>query len=56
MIEPLQGRPDGTVGFRASGRVTREEHREMLLPAMRIARVREYATRGEALEAAGRAA
>jgi len=35
MIEPLQGMPDGTVGFRASGRVTREEYREMLLPAMR---------------------
>ena len=37
MIEPLQGMPDGTIGFRASGRVTREEYREMLLPAMRAA-------------------
>ena len=37
MIEPLQGMPDRTIGFRASGRVTREEYREMLLPAMRAA-------------------
>src|SRR2546423_10930585 len=37
MIEPLQGMPDGTIGFRASGRVTREEYRETLPPAMRAA-------------------
>jgi stage II sporulation SpoAA-like protein len=37
MIEPLQGMPDGTIGFRASGRVTRDEYREVLLPAMRAA-------------------
>ena len=29
--------PDGTIGFRATGRVTREEYRDVLLPSMRIA-------------------
>ena len=37
MIEPLQGMPVGTIGFRATGRVTRDEYRELLLPAMRAA-------------------
>ncbi|HEY2437982.1 MAG TPA: STAS/SEC14 domain-containing protein [Solirubrobacteraceae bacterium] len=37
MIEPLDGMPDGTIGFRASGRVTREEYRDILLPPMRDA-------------------
>jgi hypothetical protein len=37
VIEPLEGMPAGTIGFRASGRVTREEYRERLLPAMREA-------------------
>src|SRR6476646_2125166 len=37
MIEALPGMPDGTIGFGASGRVTREEYRELLLPAMRAA-------------------
>ena len=61
MIEPLQEMPDGTIGFRASGRVTREEYREIVLPAMRAAteagdvrsRTQEYFDRAEALAAAG---
>jgi hypothetical protein len=27
MIEPLDAMPDGTIGFRATGRVTRDEYR-----------------------------
>jgi SpoIIAA-like len=37
MIEPLDAMPDGTIGFRAPGRVTRDEYRDILLPAMRAA-------------------
>ena len=37
VIEPLQGMPDGTIGFRATGPVTRDEHRDVLLPSMRAA-------------------
>ena len=37
MIEPLEGMPQGTLGFRASGRVTGEEYRDILLPAMQAA-------------------
>jgi hypothetical protein len=37
MIELLDGMPEGTIGFRASGHVTRDEYREVLLPAMRAA-------------------
>ena len=37
MIEPLEDMPEGTIGFRATGRVTREEYREVLLPAMSAA-------------------
>jgi SpoIIAA-like len=37
VIEPLQGMPARTIGFRATGRVTRDEYRELLLPAMRAA-------------------
>ena len=37
MIEPLEGMPDGTIGFRATGRVTRDEYRDVLLPPMRNA-------------------
>ena len=29
--------PDGTIGFRATGRVTRQEYRDVLLPPMRDA-------------------
>src|SRR5262245_12752188 len=37
MIEPLDPMPAGTVGFRATGRVTKDEYDEVLLPAMRAA-------------------
>jgi SpoIIAA-like len=37
MIEPIDAMPEGTVGFRATGHVTRDEYREVLLPAMRAA-------------------
>jgi len=37
MIEPLEGMPDGTIGYRATGRVTREEYRDVLLPGMKAA-------------------
>ena len=37
MIERLDGMPDGTIGFRATGRVTRAEYRDLLLPAMKAA-------------------
>jgi hypothetical protein len=37
VIEPLEGMLDGTIGFRATGRVTREEYRDVLLPPMRDA-------------------
>jgi hypothetical protein len=37
MIEPLDGMAPGTIGFRATGRVTRDEYRDVLLPAMRAA-------------------
>jgi hypothetical protein len=35
MIEPLEGMPPGTIGFRATGHLTRDEYRDVLLPAMR---------------------
>jgi len=37
VIEALEGMPDGTIGFRATGRVTREEYRDVLVPPMRAA-------------------
>jgi hypothetical protein len=37
VIESLDGMPDGTIGFRATGRVTADEYRELLLPSMRSA-------------------
>jgi hypothetical protein len=37
MIETLDGMEPGTLGFRATGKVTGEEYREVLLPAMRAA-------------------
>ena len=37
MIEPLDDMPPGTIGFRATGHVTRDEYRDVLLPAMRAA-------------------
>jgi hypothetical protein len=35
MLEPLEGMPEGTIGFRATGHVTGDEYRDVLLPAMR---------------------
>jgi hypothetical protein len=37
MIETLEGMPAGTIGFRATGRVSGEEYRDILLPSMRTA-------------------
>jgi hypothetical protein len=37
VIEPLAGMPAGSIGFRASGRVSGEEYRDLLLPAMKAA-------------------
>lgn len=37
MIEPLDDMPSGTIGFRATGRVTKDEYRDVLLPVMRAA-------------------
>jgi hypothetical protein len=37
MIERLNGMAPGTIGFRATGRVTADEYRDLLLPAMRSA-------------------
>jgi hypothetical protein len=37
MIEVLDEMPAGTIGIRATGRVTGEEYRELVLPPMRAA-------------------
>jgi hypothetical protein len=37
MIETLDEMPPGTLGFRATGKVTGDEYRDVLLPAMRAA-------------------
>jgi hypothetical protein len=37
VIETLDDMPAGTIGFRATGRVTRDEYREVLLPQLRAA-------------------
>jgi SpoIIAA-like len=37
MIEKISPMPDGTIGFRASGRVTAEDYRGVLEPALREA-------------------
>ena len=37
MIERIDDMPEGTVGFRASGKVTRDDYRDVLAPAMRQA-------------------
>jgi hypothetical protein len=34
MIEVLDGMPEGVIGFRATGHVTGEEYKDVLLPAM----------------------
>ena len=35
MIEPLSDLPDGVVGFRFSGHVSKDEYRSVLLPALK---------------------
>ena len=35
MIERLEDMPEGTIGFRASGHVTGEEYRDILVPPLR---------------------
>jgi SpoIIAA-like len=37
VIERLEGMPDGTIGYRATGRLTREEYRDLLLPGVKAA-------------------
>jgi len=37
MIEPIEGMPEGAVGFRATGHVTADDYRDVLLPPMRAA-------------------
>jgi hypothetical protein len=37
MVERIEGMPSGTVGFRASGKLTPEDYREVLAPALREA-------------------
>jgi hypothetical protein len=37
VIEALEGMPPGTLGFRATHEVTRDEYRDLLLPRMRAA-------------------
>lgn len=37
MVEQIEDMPKGTVGFHASGEVTREDYRQVLVPALRDA-------------------
>ena len=37
VIEPLADMPPGTIGFRATGRVTREDYHAVLVPPLRAA-------------------
>jgi hypothetical protein len=37
VIETLDPMPDGTIGFRATGHVTGDEYRDILLPSVRAA-------------------
>ncbi len=37
MIERIDGMPTGTIGFRASGKLTREDYRNVLEPTLRAA-------------------
>ena len=37
MIEKIEEMPAGALGFRASGRLTREDYREVLIPSLREA-------------------
>jgi hypothetical protein len=37
MVEPLEGMPPGTIGFRATGHVSADEYRDVLLPGIKAA-------------------
>ena len=37
MVERIEGMPAGTVGFRASGKLTREDYREVMEPGLKAA-------------------
>jgi hypothetical protein len=37
MVEPLEEMAPGTIGFRATGRVTADEYRDVLLPGIKAA-------------------
>jgi hypothetical protein len=37
MITTIEGLPEGTIGFTASGTITRDDYRERLIPAIRAA-------------------
>jgi SpoIIAA-like len=37
VIEPLEDMPEGTFGFRATGSLSRDEYRDVLLPRMKSA-------------------
>ncbi len=37
MIEPISDMPEGTIGFMASGEVTKDDYRDVLVPALREA-------------------
>jgi hypothetical protein len=46
MIEPLSDLPDGVIGFRFSGHVSKDEYRSVLLPALK-----EHIDRGDKIRA-----
>jgi SpoIIAA-like len=37
MVERIEGMPAGTIGFRASGKLTPEDYRDVLVPSLREA-------------------
>ena len=37
MVEKIDGMPTGTIGFRASGKLTPEDYRDVLVPTLRAA-------------------
>jgi len=54
MIEPLEGMPDGTIGFRASGEVKLYDRAHVItIEDGKTRRTQEYFDRAEALAAAG---
>ncbi len=36
-VERLEGMPDGVLGFRSSGKLTREDYTDAMMPALRTA-------------------